>query len=131
MLSTVSGTFSRIRRCLQNAGIGKMHTIRIRALIFRENGFWIAQCLEHDIAVQSHSQNELVSELAASLASYAEMAIDEGREPFSDIPPAPARFEDMFKHAREWSGDGGIKVLDQHEAPRIVPTLRVFQPQPV
>jgi hypothetical protein len=124
----IAGTISSFTRSLlRNAGIEKMPTIRIRALVFQERDFWIAQCLEHDIAVQSHSKDDLVVELGDVLVAYVQLAIDEGKVPLADIPQAPRQFFEMFARSDEWKQEPGIKTLD--DAPQIVPTLRVFHPQ--
>lgn len=102
-----------------------METIRIRAIIFQDAGFWCAQCLEHDIAVQAHTKDALAAELFTALAAYAETAIEDGRKPFDGIPAAPRQFFEKFEKSREWNRRGPSQ---QPEAVQIVPTLRLFEP---
>lgn len=119
------GTIIKFWRFIWHAKIGQMKQIQIRAVMFQDSSFWCAQCLEHDVAVQARSVDELVTALADTLAAYVELATSEGREPFADLPPAPAEFEDMFRRAHEFRAQP--KLIDIDDAPKVVPEIRVLE----
>jgi hypothetical protein len=121
------GTFLKLWRFIWHARIGQMKSIQIRAVIFRESAFWCAQCLEHDVAVQSASLHQLVIELGSTLTSYVELAISEGREPFADLPAAPPHFFEMFGRAHELDPTDAPKMITVDDAPKIVPEIRVLE----
>lgn len=72
----------------------------VRAVVFREEGCWVAQCLEYDIATQAGSMNGLYDKLGRVLAAYLGLASEHGADPFADIPPAPKRYWEMYQGAR-------------------------------
>ncbi len=59
-----------------------------RALVYREDGFWIAHCLETDVAAEGDSPAEAVHALGELLTTLVEQAIKEGdlRSVFSPAP---------------------------------------------
>lgn len=120
------GTFLRLWRFIWHGRIGHMKTIQIRAVIFQEAELWCAQCLEHDIAVQGDSVNDLVNNLGSALVSYVELALMEGREPFADIPKAPRLFFEMFEQAHELEEPKTHAIIID-DAPSIVPEIRVLE----
>lgn len=60
----------------------------LRIVLFRENRFWLAQGLEHDIGVQAENLKDLVLRLDLALALEAEA--------LADLPPAPKYFQDLW-----------------------------------
>jgi predicted RNase H-like HicB family nuclease len=75
------------------------HRLEIRALLFQETGWWIAQCLEHDIAVQARTREDLLERLERTLLGYLRLGFEKGRRPFDWIPPAPRRYWDLYEKA--------------------------------
>lgn len=80
--------------------MGAVMTETIRAVAFREGAWWVAQCLEYDIATQAKSLEALVYEVERILAAYFVVAEREGLEPFQNIPKAPKRFWEMYRAAK-------------------------------
>ncbi len=72
----------------------------IQAVVFREEGRWVAQCLEYDIATQAESMDGLYDKLGRVLASYLSLAAGQAMSPFDGIPPAPKRYWEMYRGAR-------------------------------
>lgn len=64
----------------------------LTAVVFREEGLWVGQCLEHDICAQAKTRRALRERLAltvqAELAANAEL----GRPSLEGIDPAPLHF---------------------------------------
>jgi hypothetical protein len=72
----------------------------IRAIAFKSGDFWVAQCLEHDLAALTVRLNELPNELSRVLALHIEASRQNGIEPFAGFPEAPQRFWQMFEASR-------------------------------
>jgi len=73
---------------------------RIHAVAFQHREWWIAQCLEYDIATQARTLDDLMIEVERILVGYLIVGEKEGREPFANIPKAPKRFWEMYRQAR-------------------------------
>ena len=80
-----------------------MKAIHIRAVVFQEDGWWCAQCLEYDIATQAPTISELKNEIERVLTIHVELALERGQEPFALLPKAPDRYFQMYR-AFERSG---------------------------
>jgi hypothetical protein len=119
------GSIIKFWRFIWHAKIGHMKQIQIRAVMFQDSSFWCAQCLEHDVAVQAETVDELVVALADTLSAYVELAATEGREPFADMPPAPIEFEDMFRRAHEFKARPRLINID--DGPKVIPEIRVLE----
>ncbi len=72
---------------------------KIRAVCFKESGKWVAVCLEHYIATQADSLNDLLYELDRTLVSYVAIAMEEGKQPFGGLPRTPQRYHEMWEEA--------------------------------
>jgi hypothetical protein len=64
----------------------------LHILVFPVDQLLVAQCLEHDIAVQASDRLELEYEFASVLMTHVACDIDEGIKPLSRIPPAPEKY---------------------------------------
>ena len=76
----------------------------LRVLIepqFLRDGVWyVAQCLEYDLAVQARSAQEAEDEFVQLVRSRCAVAADRQIEdPFHGIRPAPKRFEALWENA--------------------------------
>ena len=72
--------------------------IVIRALLIEgDDGWWSAQCLEHDIAAQAKGLSELNYELGRVLMAQILLSKEAGKEPFEGINPAPKKYWDMYE----------------------------------
>jgi len=69
----------------------------MHAVAFEHHGRWVAYCLEHDIATQAKTLDDLLYEFERILAAHILGA--EGAEPFVDIPPAPKSFWEIYNRA--------------------------------
>jgi|SRR6185436_19031520 len=74
--------------------------LEIRAVLFQEVGWWVAQCLEHDIAAQARTKEALLHELERLLIGYLLVGRNKGRLPFEGMPPAPRRYWEMYERAK-------------------------------
>jgi hypothetical protein len=51
--------------------------------------YQVAQCLEHDVVAQSDSKEGAVEALRQTIRQQIRLDFDMGKEPLSDIAPAP------------------------------------------
>lgn len=68
-----------------------------RVIIFKEDGVFIAQCLEHDISAFAPDRKTLRKRFEGLFAFERNLSIERGGEPFAGINPAPKRFHDMWE----------------------------------
>jgi hypothetical protein len=76
-----------------------MMDLKIRAVLFQEEGWWVAQCLEYDIAAQARDQSDVLYELERILAGRCLLSASKGRLPFEGLPRAPRRYWVMYEQA--------------------------------
>lgn len=68
----------------------------IRVVQFREGSWYVAQCLDVDIAAQGKTEDDLFYQLSRILVGRVLAAEDLGVNPFDALPPAPKRYWDMY-----------------------------------
>lgn len=89
-----------IRRKIAAMGHEGNNRLEIRAVLFQEIGWWVAQCLEYDIAVQARTVEALLHELERVLVGYILLGQKKGRLPFQGMPSAPQRYREMYERAK-------------------------------
>ena len=72
----------------------------LRVLLLKEDGGWVAQCLEYDIAARGDSIDEALISFRDTLLGQVELDSQRGREPFAGKKPAPPWYWQTLKHAR-------------------------------
>src|SRR5262249_15728354 len=77
----------------------------LHAVLFEDRGWWVAQCLEHNLTASSKNPLELPTKLETVLRVQIEADSETGRAPLSALPPAPRRFWTMFQSAEPWRLD--------------------------
>lgn len=70
-------------------------SLSIRAVVYRDRGWWVAQCLELDLGASAKTREALPQKLASVLRVQILADLDCGKRPFQDLPKAPKRFWDM------------------------------------
>lgn len=80
-----------------------MDQITIRALLYRSetSPWWIAQCLEYDLATAAKRLEDLPAELERFLSVQIAGSLEIGVEPFAGLPPAPRRFWKRYEEAQQ------------------------------
>jgi hypothetical protein len=76
-----------------------MESRTFRAVIFHRDGWYVAQVLEVDIAVQARTPQDLDYELQRAIVGRLVVGAELGREPFAGLRPAPERFEQLWREA--------------------------------
>jgi hypothetical protein len=100
-----------------------MKQIIINAIAFHDEGVWIAQCIEYDIAVSAETLPKL--RRAFEQAVIANICVNEerGYSGLDGIPPAPSRFRDLFN-----SADNYLQPIKRTQSPASTPVeIRDFR----
>ena len=71
----------------------------IRVVQFREGPWYVAQCLEVDIAAQAKTERDLLYQLSRLLVGRILASEKLGVDPFDTLPPAPQRYWNMYAEA--------------------------------
>lgn len=77
----------------------------VHVVVFKDRGWWVAQCLEHNLTASSKEPRELNKKLETVLKVQIEADLEAGKIPFSTLPPAPRRFWTLFQRAELWRPD--------------------------
>lgn len=78
-----------------------MKRVNLRVLVFQDQGFYIAQCLEYDIAAQAKSFPDLKKAFACTVLGQIKIQLELGQEPFFGIPKAPKCFWKEYEEKAE------------------------------
>ncbi len=71
---------------------------QIRIVVYKDEGIWVAQCLEHDVSVQADDLGTLKSRLDAALIAEAEQ--------LESIGAAPKFFFDLWEKRSTFKSTG-------------------------
>lgn len=77
----------------------------VHAVLFEDRGWWVAQCLEHNLTASSKNPLTLPKKLETVLKVQIEADLEAGKVPFSTLPPTPSRFWMLFQNAEPWGLD--------------------------
>jgi len=80
----------------------------LHAVLFEDRGWWVAQCLEHNLTASSKNPLELREKLETVLKVQMEADLEAGKPPFSTLPPAPRRFWTLFQSAELWDVEDSL-----------------------
>ena len=69
----------------------------LRFVLFKEEGVFVAVCLERYIGAQGSTMEEAQMRLRTAYRAELNDSLKRAGEPFGDIPQAPKRFHDMWK----------------------------------
>lgn len=85
--------------------MSRQHVFHV--VLFKDRGWWVAQCLERNLATASQDPRDLPGKLETVLKVQIEADQEAGIEPFSTLPQAPRRFWQMFQAAEPWRLEDG------------------------
>ena len=74
--------------------------MHLNAVAFEEDGVWIVQGIEYDIATFTHDIDNIPEAFMKTVMEYVCISAELGRQPLQGIKPAPQRFRDMFERSR-------------------------------
>ena len=73
---------------------------KIKVVLFRDGEWWVAQCLEYDLATQARDYNEVFGKLERLIAGRLAVAAQLNAEPFALLPKAPESYWRMYEKAK-------------------------------
>ncbi len=98
----------------------------INVLLLCDQGIWVAQCLEHDIAAQGKTIKQAMKTFSKSFAGQVFMDVENGKQPLEDFTPAPVEYWDMLKEALiVQSHKTNLQLLKSSTFKLILPVLDV------
>jgi hypothetical protein len=68
----------------------------LHVVIFQGQRYWVAQCLEIDLATQGADLVQLAERFERVLQTHVEISRERGDDPFTCLPPAPDRHWDKW-----------------------------------
>lgn len=106
-----------------------MTTLEIRAIALQEDGWWVAQCLEYDIATQARTLVDLERDLLQMIETHILIGRERGRPPFENIGRAPDRFWKMWDEAefRLEKATAGAPRPESGDFPVVRPNIRIAE----
>ncbi|MBA3841157.1 MAG: hypothetical protein H0X39_00800 [Actinobacteria bacterium] len=70
--------------------------VLIRREVVRDGSYrWVAQVLEHDLAAQASSIDEILYEVRRMIVGHILSCEEQGLDPYA-VPPAPKEYEDEY-----------------------------------
>jgi hypothetical protein len=72
----------------------------LHVVIFLGERYWVAQCLEIDIATQGSDFNQLAERFERALQAHIETSRERDADPFTCLPPAPDRHWDKWPEVK-------------------------------
>jgi hypothetical protein len=71
----------------------------LNVLFFKEQEFWVAQCLQFDVTAQGKTIPEARRSFERVLVAQIICDLEEKRPPLSSVPRAPTKFWQQFRKA--------------------------------
>lgn len=105
-------------------------TVEMRVVLYREDGFWIAQGLEFDITARGDSPTDASERFNFKVGAELVISYELGDASLlSGVGQAPQKFWDMYNHAKMRIENDEIiplRMTDRGSAPGIRPHIRIF-----
>jgi len=80
------------------------HNFVMHVLLLNDDGVWVAQCLDYDIAAQGKTINKAVDALTRTFAGQVVLDIQHGKKPLEDFTKAPIDYWNKFEDANRLEG---------------------------
>jgi hypothetical protein len=74
--------------------------ISVNAVVYQENGMWIAHCLEYSFVSCAEKLEDLPNELLYQMLDQIEVNLKAGQQPFFGFKPAPRKYWEMWEAAK-------------------------------
>ncbi len=90
-----------------------MNSLRLRAVLYREDGLWVAHALEMDLIGTGATESAALRELRGNVEAQLSFATQEGTNPFR---PAPQEIQSLWEEtnlAAIGLGRGKTKAANQ------------------
>ena len=73
--------------------------LELSLLLLKEEGKWVAQCLDYDITAQGETIDVARSRFARTFVGQVMVDLHHHQEPLEGIKPAPRKYWQMFRKA--------------------------------
>ena len=83
-------------RLAKAADTGRM---RLDILVTKEADWWVAQCLQYDLAAQAKTLADLRYAFERALVAHVVVSLEKKVEPFDSLPSAPRKYWDAWERA--------------------------------
>ncbi|HVF59646.1 MAG TPA: hypothetical protein VNJ70_07550 [Thermoanaerobaculia bacterium] len=93
-----------------------MPAITITAVVFPQDGMWIAQCLEYNFVSCAATLDELPGELIRQVRAQIEVDLEAGEEPFTGFKKAAPKYWRMYEEVRAHSRPLKPSLLERARA---------------
>jgi len=105
--------------------------VSVSVVVFQEDEYVCAQCLEYDIAAQAKTLDDCLYEFGRLLTGHVAISLENNLEPFHGIPRAPARFWEWFERSKIplVAPTFNAEALTRRGVVVDPPQIRVAQPQ--
>lgn len=77
---------------LDRKGVRKDDFMKMSVLVMKEGDWWVAQCLEYDIAAQAKSLHDLQFEFQRIIVAHIVISLENKLKPFEHLPAAPDEY---------------------------------------
>jgi hypothetical protein len=102
-------------------------TVEISVVIYPQDGIWIAQGIEHDIAAHGENPVEASERFNDRVRAELVVSLDLGdAKPLSGIERAPTRFAEMYRRAKMQIVDKDVSFeIADGTPPRLRPHIKI------
>jgi hypothetical protein len=90
-----------------------MNSLRLRAVLYREDGLWVAHALEMDLIGTGMSESAALRELRGNVEAQLSFATQEGTNPFHPAPPEIQSLWEETNLAAIGLGNSKVKSVTQ------------------
>lgn len=95
-------------------------------LLLKENGQWVAQCLQYDLAAQGPTIPEALENFECVLCGHVALDLEAGEDPLFDLDPAPNFYWQWYHKAEPLAKSSLPNVPPPWMIQAMVSDLRVF-----
>lgn len=104
----------------------------VSVIVYPSGGYYIAQCLEYDIAAQASTVGVLIERFKSTFIGHAMLAMEHGEKPFETLGRAPSYAFYRFETAKK--SPNCIKYIIDLKIKQIIKPASeretVFSPRP-
>ena len=73
--------------------------MRLDVLVTKEADWWVAQCLQYDVAAQAKTLADLRCAFERALLAHVIVSLEKKVEPFDSLPSAPRKYWEAWERA--------------------------------
>lgn len=78
-----------------------MDEYNLSVLVIKEGDWWVAQCLQADLATQTKDFQDINYQIERMIIGHIALCEKVGLAAFESLPPAPQKYWDLFKQCQQ------------------------------